>query len=173
MIPAPNRTDPPVVADERTMLEAWLDFHRATLATKCAGLSDDQLREQAVPPSTLSLLGLLRHMTEVERGWFGRSLAGEHIEPTYYSEEKPDDDFDDIATQDPAEAYAVWAAECIRSRERAEGFSLDDLGKGKRRREGDPRVSLRWIMVHMIEEYARHNGHADFLRERIDGATGD
>ena len=173
MIPAPQRVDPPVVADERTMLEAWLEFHRATLILKCAGVTDAQLREPAVPPSSLTLLGLLRHMTEVERGWFSRSLAGEETPPLYYTDNRPDDDFDDIATQDPIDAYALWVAECERSRQHAAQASLDDIGKGRRRRPGDQQVSLRWIMTHMIEEYARHNGHADLLRQRIDGATGD
>jgi uncharacterized damage-inducible protein DinB len=172
MISPPDRLDPPIVADETTMLDAWLDYERNTLALKCAGLTDDQLRERAVPPSSLSLLGLLRHMTEVERGWFSRTLAGTGSEPLYYSDDRPDEDFDDLATPDPAEAYANWVTECDTSREHATRFALDDVGRGKRRRPGDKQVSLRWIMVHMIEEYARRNGHADFLRERIDGSTG-
>jgi uncharacterized damage-inducible protein DinB len=167
---AAERTDPPPEADERDMLTAWLDYHRDTLAAKCAGLSDAQLRQRAVPPSSLSLLGLVRHMAEVERVWFRRVLAGQDWPMIYCSEDdNPDGDFDDIADADVAQDFATWRAECEAAREAAAtASSLDVTGL---RRSG-VRVSLRWIMVHMIEEYARHNGHADFLRERIDGATG-
>jgi uncharacterized damage-inducible protein DinB len=165
-----ERIDPPLVAQERGMLDAWLDYHRATLAVKCEGLTDDQLRARAVPPSSLSLLGLVRHMGEVERSWFRRVLGGEQAPPRYYSDENPDGDFDDVAGAGVAEAFGYWRDECAHARERvAAAPSLDVTGTG---RSGD-RYSLRWIMVHMIEEYARHNGHADLLRERIDGAVGD
>jgi hypothetical protein len=165
-----ERIDPPLVAQEREMLDAWLDYHRATLAVKCEGLTDDQLRARAVPPSSLSLLGLVRHMGEVERSWFRRVLGGEQAPPRYYSDENPDGDFDDVAGAGVAEAFGYWRDECAHARERvAAAPSLDVTGTG---RHGE-RYSLRWIMVHMIEEYARHNGHADLLRERIDGAVGD
>jgi uncharacterized damage-inducible protein DinB len=165
-----ERIDPPLVAQEREMLDTWLDFHRATLAVKCEDLTDDQLRARAVPPSSLSLLGLVRHMGEVERSWFRRVLGGEQAPPRYYSDENPDGDFDDVAGAGVAEAFGYWRDECAHARERvAAAPSLDVTGTG---RSGD-RYSLRWIMVHMIEEYARHNGHADLLRERIDGAVGD
>jgi uncharacterized damage-inducible protein DinB len=165
-----ERIDPPLVAQEREMLDTWLDFHRATLAVKCEGLTDDQLRARAVPPSSLSLLGLVRHMGEVERSWFRRVLGGEQAPPRYYSDENPDGDFDDVAGAGVAEAFGYWRDECAHARERvAAAPSLDVTGTG---RHGE-RYSLRWIMVHMIEEYARHNGHADLLRERIDGAVGD
>jgi uncharacterized damage-inducible protein DinB len=165
-----ERIDPPLVAQERGMLDAWLDYHRATLAVKCEGLTDDQLRARAVPPSSLSLLGLVRHMGEVERSWFRSVLGGEQAPPRYYSDENPDGDFDDVAGAGVAEAFGYWRDECAHARERvAAAPSLDVTGTG---RSGD-RYSLRWIMVHMIEEYARHNGHADLLRERIDGAVGD
>jgi hypothetical protein len=165
-----ERIDPPLVAQEREMLDAWLDYHRATLAVKCEDLTDDQLRTRAVPPSSLSLLGLVRHMGEVERVWFRRVLGGEQAPPRYYSDENPDGDFDDVAGAGVAEAFGYWRDECAHARERvAAAPSLDVTGTG---RDGE-RYSLRWIMVHMIEEYARHNGHADLLRERIDGAVGD
>ena len=165
-----ERIDPPLVAQEREMLDAWLDYHRATLAVKCEGLTDDQLRAQAVPPSSLSLLGLVRHMGEVERSWFRRVLSGEQAPPRYYSDENPDGDFDDVADAVVADAFGYWRDECAHARERvAAAPSLDVTGTG---RQGEG-YSLRWIMVHMIEEYARHNGHADLLRERIDGTTGD
>jgi uncharacterized damage-inducible protein DinB len=165
-----ERTDPPMLADERTTLLSFLDYQRDTLAWKCDGLSDDQLRERAVSPSSMSLLGLVRHMSDVERGWFQRTLAGEDVPPRYYSDTDPDGDFDNVDEADVAEAFAIWHAECDRSREIVAGTgSLDTPGT---RRDGS-RVSLRWIIAHMIEEYARHNGHADLLRERLDGATGE
>jgi uncharacterized damage-inducible protein DinB len=167
-----TRRDPPLEADERTMLEAWLDYQRATLVVKCEGLGADDLRRRSVPPSTLSLLGLVRHMAEVERGWFRRTLAGEDVTPLYYSESDPDGDFDGVDAADPGEAFATWRAECEHSAARlAAVTALDQVG-ARPRRSGQG-VSVRWILVHMIEEYARHNGHADLLRQRIDGAVGE
>jgi len=149
------------------MLESWLDFHRATLLMKCTGLNDEQLRIRACPPSTLTLLGLVRHMDEVENGWFGR-FAGEES-PVYSTDEWPDADFDDLDGADAAANFAAFERQCARSRERAAGRGLDETFTGRRGKE----FSLRWIYVHMIEEYARHNGHADLIREAIDGTTGD
>lgn len=168
----PQRVDPPFAADERTMLEAWLDYHRATLLLKCADLSPDDLRRRSVPPSTLSLLGLVRHMTDVERNWFARVLDGDAgAGPLHWSQDDEDGDFDNVDTADADADLALYAAEVERCRARAAAHgSLDVLGA--RRRDGHD-VSLRWIYVHMIEEYARHNGHADLLRERIDGRTGE
>jgi len=164
-----DRIDPPYEAGERAMLDAWLDYHRATLAMKCDGLSDAQLRERAVPPSTLSLLGLVRHMADVERNWFRRVLGGEDAPPLYWSDDDPDGDFDNVDTAEVAAGFAAWRSECDRARQAAAAAaSLEATGL----RRGEP-VSLRWILVHMIEEYARHNGHADLLRERIDGTVGD
>jgi uncharacterized damage-inducible protein DinB len=167
------RTAPPLIADERTMLCGWLDWHRETLAAKCAGLTPAQLAEWSVPPSSMSLLGLVRHLTEVERTWFQRVLAGEDAPPLYYSDEYPDGEFDlvDPATTDAAvvdAAFAAWNADCARSREVVAAMTLDDV-----RPRRDEEISVRWVLVHMIEEYARHNGHADLLRERIDGVTGE
>jgi uncharacterized damage-inducible protein DinB len=164
-----ERVEPAYEQDERPMLESWLEFHRATLAWKCEGLSRGQLATRAVPPSTMSLLGLVRHMADVERNWFRRALDGEDAPPIYFSADNEDGDFDDVDTADDAEAFATWRAECDHAREVAAArASLDDCGS----RRGQA-VSLRWIYVHMIEEYARHNGHADLLRECIDGSTGD
>jgi uncharacterized damage-inducible protein DinB len=166
-----ERTDPPFVNDERPMLDAWLDFQRATLEMKCDGLTPGQLRERAVPPSSLSLLGLVRHMAEVERGWFQRAFANEETPPLYYSEDDPDGDFNNIDDADPEEAFAAWHEACDRARAiAASAPSLDEIAQNPRNRD---QISLRWILVHMIEEYARHNGHADFLRERIDGSVGN
>jgi uncharacterized damage-inducible protein DinB len=165
----PNRIDPPFVAGERAMLESWLEYHRATLAWKCEGLDDAQLRERAVPPSPLSLLGLVRHMADVERSWFRRVLGGENVPGIYWTDDDPDGYFDNFDAADVQEAFATWRAECEHARRNAAAAdSLDVTGQ----RRGET-VTLRWILVHMIEEYARHNGHADFLRERIDGAVGD
>ena len=168
----PERTEPSTTAGEREMLDGWLDYHRETLAQKCAGLDDSRLRELSAPPSELSLLGLVRHMAEVERGWFRNTLAGEALDPLYYSEADQDGDFHVTEQDTYAEAYAAWQAEIARARELAAAHGLDDIGRTKSRRTGES-YNLRWIMTHMIEEYARHNGHADLIRERIDGATGD
>ncbi|MFE4513523.1 DinB family protein [Kitasatospora sp. NPDC056783] len=168
----PNpRVDPPMVADEATTLTGFLDYHRDTLAQKCAGLTDDQLRLRSVPPSNLSLLGLVRHMAEVEQYWFQSVLLGQEIpEGHFWTEANEDGDFDDIDTADVAADFAVWRAEIEASRSAAAGLPLDTVGKKLRR--GEP-VTLRWILAHMVEEYARHNGHADLLRESVDGATGE
>jgi uncharacterized damage-inducible protein DinB len=170
--PVDHRVDPPFLAEEREMLETWLEYHRATLAMKCEGLDDEQLRRRSVEPSTMSLLGLVRHMAEVERNWFRRVLGADLRDtdagPIFYDDANPDGDFDDVDGADVASDMATWNAEIERAREIAAAHTLDDTGI----RHGEP-VSLRWILVHMIEEYARHNGHADLLRERIDGATGD
>jgi uncharacterized damage-inducible protein DinB len=150
------------------MLDAWLDFHRDTLAVKCDGLTGDQLRERAVPPSSLSLLGLVRHMAEGERQWFKMVFGGEQIPYHYYADDSPDAEFDDVDGADVAEAFETWRSECADARERAAAApSVDVTGT-----QDGKEFSLRWIMIHMIEEYARHNGHADLLRERIDGTVG-
>jgi len=154
------------------MLEGWLDFHRATLRVKCAGLTDEQLRLRSVEPSTLSLLGLIRHMTEVELGWFVRGVGGEEVTPMYYSDDNLDGDFDDVDDADAAADLAAYEAAVERARGAAAGASLDEVFE-RTRSTGVVRYQVRWVYLHMIEEYARHNGHADLLRQRIDGATGD
>src|SRR5215475_9010359 len=164
-----ERAEPPLVAEERTMLEAWLEFHRGTLAVKCAGLTDGQLRERAVPPASLSLLGLVRHMAEGEHQWFTMVLGGEQIRYPYYTEDNPDADFDDVDSADVAEAFETWRSECAQARKRAAAAPSLDVTATHRGRE----FSLRWIMIHLNEESPRHNGHADLLRERIDGTVGD
>ncbi|MFC4947151.1 DinB family protein [Pseudonocardia sp. GCM10023141] len=166
------RTQPPLVADERATLAGFLDWQRQTLALKCAGLTPAQLAERPVPPSAMSLLGLVRHLTENERGWFLEVLDGQDV-PLLYGAGDADITGVDPEGVDAAEVTAVfdtWNAECAQSREVvARLATLDAIGKDDRGRE----FSARWIITHMIEEYARHNGHADFLRERIDGATGE
>ncbi|GGX80203.1 hypothetical protein GCM10010358_38190 [Streptomyces minutiscleroticus] len=164
-----ERIGPPAIADERDMLRGYLDFHRATLALKCEGLTDEELRRQSMPPSTLSLLGLVRHMAEVERSWFRRIINGEDI-PLVWS-----DDFDfqvayDAREADRQEAFDAWRTEIEHARRiEAAAESLDVIAHDRRK---DQTVSLRMVMLHMIHEYARHNGHADFLREGIDGTVG-
>ncbi len=163
------REPEPFVADERTMLEGWLTYHRQTLLHKCAGLTAEQLKRRSVEPSSLSLLGLVRHMAEVERGWFRSRFAGEDLPSIYCSEDNLDGDFDDVADADAEADLEVFRTEVALADDAARGHSLDETFLGRR----GALISLRWVYVHMIEEYARHNGHADFLRERIDGATGD
>jgi uncharacterized protein DUF664 len=167
--PAPVRTHPPFRDPERPALEAWLEYERATLLTKCAGLTPDQLVLRSVPPSSLSLLGLVRHLTEVERSWFRRRLDRQAIPLQYCSDDHPDGDFDDLDPLRAEDDLAAYQAELTAAREVAAHHGLDDVGLVG---EGEE-VDLRWIYLHMIEEYARHNGHADLLRERIDGATGE
>ena len=167
--PEPDRQSAPYVADERQMLQGWLDFHRQTLLKKCAGLTGEQLRERAAPPSKLSLLGLVRHMAEVERGWFRRRIAGEEPGFLYSSEADPDGEFDHVDTADPEQDFATYHSEIKLADQAAAGRDLDETFFHEHRKTA---MSVRWVYVHMIEEYARHNGHADLLRERIDGATG-
>ena len=169
--PGVERVDPPDVAHERQMLDGWLEFHRATLLTKCAGLTAGQLRRRAAPPSTLSLLGLVRHLAEVERSWFQRRVAGRDVDFLYCDlESNPDGDFDDVDTADAQADFAVYDREVAAARAVAAGRSLDETFFHSHRQVD---LSVRWLYLHMIEEYARHNGHADFLRQGVDGATGD
>jgi uncharacterized damage-inducible protein DinB len=163
---ARKRPEPPRVADERTTLTGFLQYQRETLAMTCAGLTAERLRERAVPPSGLSLLGLVRHMADVERTWFRNVFHGEHTKSHWPRSEGGAFDVD---TADPAEAFEIWHEECARSSAIVDAAeSLDATGHF-----GRDVFSLRCILIHMIEEYARHNGHADLLRERIDGATGE
>ena len=166
--PPDTRPQPPTTGTERELLDAFLDFHRATLLWKCAGLTDSQLRERPVPPSGLAMLGLVRHLTEVERGWFFDYL-GEDAAPVYFSKEAPDDDFDALDSAPPADVIARYQDELDRIRRDIAPIPLEAEHTDRRGRTH----SLRWVYLHMIEEYARHNGHADLIREAIDGATGE
>jgi uncharacterized damage-inducible protein DinB len=160
--PEVTREEGPLAAGERVMLQAFLDWHRATLLQKCAGLTGEQLAQQAVPPSELSLLGLIRHLTRVERAWFRQRFADEPVEDAYGREA--------AWKADPARAaadYARYTEECRLADEAAANAPLDATFT-----HSGETMSLRLIYLHMIEEYARHIGHADLLRERIDGATG-
>ncbi|GII01159.1 hypothetical protein Pta02_31670 [Planobispora takensis] len=164
-----ERVGPPFIGGEREMLRAFLDYHRATLAMKCDGLSDEELRRQSMPPSTLSLLGLVRHMAEVERTWFRRVINREDI-PLVWSDEGDYQVAYDASGATRSEAFEAWRAEVEHSRRiEREAESLDVTGYQVR---WEAEVSLRMVMLHLIHEYARHNGHADFLREGIDGTVG-
>ncbi|MFI7605961.1 DinB family protein [Micromonospora sp. NPDC049366] len=164
-----ERIDPPLIGGEREMLRAFLDYHRSTLALKCDGLSDDELRQQSSPPSTLSLLGLVRHMAEVERQWFRRVIDGQDL-PLVWSAEGDFQEAYDASASTRAEAFAAWRREVEHSRRiEREAESLDVVAHNAR---WGTDVSLRLVMLHLIHEYARHNGHADFLREAIDGTVG-
>lgn len=164
-----ERVGPPLIAGERETLRAFLDFHRATLAMKCDGLSDEDLRRRSMPPSTLSLLGLVRHMAEVERAWFRRVINAEDI-PLVWSDEGDYQAAYDASAATRSEAFGAWRAEVKHARRiEKEAQSLDVTGHQARWGED---VSLRLVMLHLIHEYARHNGHADFLREAIDGTVG-
>jgi uncharacterized damage-inducible protein DinB len=164
----PRRQEPSFVLGDRPMLEAWLEFHRTTLLLKCEGLDDAARKRRPVSSSLLSLHGLLRHMAEVERNWFQRVLSRQPDSPPIWFD--PDIDDSELVPLDDADwdsDLAVWEAECDASRKVAAVHQLDDTGI----RHGQP-CSLRWIYVHMIEEYSRHNGHADLIREMIDGQVG-
>jgi uncharacterized damage-inducible protein DinB len=169
---ATDRARPARNAGELEMLTGWLEHHRGILIWKCADLTAEQLRRRAVPPSTLSLLGLVRHMAQVERGWFRQLFLGEDVADLYDTSADEDADFNDVDHADPAEAFHVFEQECAASRQVvAQTMSLDVASKRTSEHTGET-WSLRWIVTHMIEEYARHNGHADLLRECIDGSTG-
>jgi hypothetical protein len=164
----PRRQEPSFILGEREMLEGWLDFHRTTLLFKCEGVDEVGLRSRPVPTSRLSLHGLVRHMAEVERNWFRRVLLREPDAPSIWFDPAIEDS--ELVPLDDADwraDLAAWQAECAASRVAAAKHSLEDTGL----RFGEP-CSLRWIYVHMIEEYARHNGHADIIRELVDGRVG-
>jgi hypothetical protein len=164
----PRRTEPPFLLTERAMLEAWLEFHRTTLLLKCEGLDDAGRKRRPVPTSKLSLHGLVRHMAEVERNWFRRVLLRDtSAAPIWFDPAEEDSELVPLDGADWQADLATWQAECDASRVAAAEHELDDVGL----RRGEP-CSLRWIYHHMIEEYARHNGHADLIRELVDGSVG-
>jgi uncharacterized damage-inducible protein DinB len=163
-----RRSEPAYLLADRAMLEAWLEFHRMTLLLKCEGLDDAGRKARPVPTSNLSLHGLVRHMAEVERNWFTRVLLSAADTPfIWFDPEVEDSDLVPLDDADWEHDLAAWHAECERSRANAADKALDHTGT----RRGQA-VSLRWIYTHMIEEYARHNGHADLIRELVDGAVG-
>jgi hypothetical protein len=170
-VPPTDRPDPDRIADERTSLEQWLDYQRNTLLMKCAGLTAEQLKIRAVPPSRLSLLGLVRHMVEVEQWWF-RMHAGQEDLRFPFDPDSAGLDFEEVADADAAANIELFREACEQSRAVTAGLALDDVVPSRGDHPERTR-DIRWIYVHMIEEYARHNGHADLLRECVDGVTGD
>jgi hypothetical protein len=158
-----------LVGDDGTMLPPWLDYQRATLLWKCELLEGDALVRRSVPPSPISLLGIVRHMTLVEWSWFERVFAATGTPRPISTEHDEDADWNDLDPVRAMEDIELFQRQCDISRGIvAAAQSMDQLAADAR-----DDVSLRWIMVHMIEEYARHNGHADLLRELIDGAVGE
>lgn len=157
---------------EREMLTAFLDYFRVVLVRKIEGLSEEQARTPACPPSDLTLLGLVRHMAEVERIWSQWLFSGGPNVPLYYGDAHPDGDpdgdFHPPADATIADAVATFWAETAAADEIYRAADFDDIEA-----VGSKGRSLRWIHVHLVEEYARHCGHADLLRQAIDGVTGD
>ena len=166
-----TRTDGPMTGGERAVLDHWLDLYRDTALLKLAGLDAEQLTRRAVPPSSMSLIGIVRHLTEVEAYWLRVVLLDEQDVPDYYcTPASQDGDFDDIDPATAAADVAAYQAELVTTRAKATAWT--DLAvpvRGLRKRQ---QVNLRWILTHLIEEYARHLGHMDLLREAIDGRTG-
>ena len=159
----PERRNEP----EQDMLRDWLKWHRATLLRKCAGLSPAQLALRAVPPSNLSLLGLVRHMSDTERGWVRQTYRGEQIPDLYYRSDAPDADFAEADAARAEEDFERYRAEC-----RTVDAALADAKLDETFIFREQAISVRWMWQHLVEEYARHNGHADLIREVIDGSTG-
>ena len=162
-----DRRDPPVVAEEKEMLVAFLDYHRDTLIGKLEGLDDEQLRRRLVPSET-TILGVVKHLAYVERGWFQRTFLVDMTLERGRSEDDPDADWR-IGPDESTEAIVdLYRAEVAKGRAIIEAAAFEDLAK-----RSDRRYTLRWIVAHMIEETARHNGHVDILRELIDGSVGE
>jgi uncharacterized damage-inducible protein DinB len=167
------RSEPPPQGGELEALSGFLRWQRETLELKCSGLDAAGLARRSVEPSSMSLLGLLRHLADVERAWFRSFMAGQDAPSRFSSREDPDGDFDGARPDEAvvAEAWQAWREEIAF----ADSFvaaapALELLGTKEDAWRG--KMSLRWVLNHMIEEYARDNGHADLLRERIDGAVG-
>jgi uncharacterized damage-inducible protein DinB len=163
-----DRTDPPIEAPERAMLEAFLDFLRATILLKADGLSDEDLRRPMVPSGT-SLLGMIKHLAFVERWWFQSVFAGADVDFPW-TDDDPDADWRPEPEETADQILDLYRSECEASRRVIAQASPDDHEAGESSRG---KTTLRWILIHMIEETARHAGHADILREMIDGATGE
>ena len=165
MTPVPP--DPSPAAPERVILDEFLNYYRAVFRRKAEGIDDDAARTATCPPSDLTITGLVRHMAEVERSWFRRGIAGENAAPIYYSDDDPDGDLHVGPADTLDEALPLGEARSSSPRRSWRPPALDDLDRLREE------YSVRWILVHMIEEYARHCGHLDLIREAIDGSTGD
>jgi uncharacterized damage-inducible protein DinB len=166
-VPAPSPVDGPLTGDDRPILEGFLNWQRATLLNICAGLDGEQLAGRPIPSSGLSLLGLIRHLAKVERTWFRQRAAGQPVEPMYDPALGKDADFDLAVAAEAESDVTRLEAEWRLADEAVAGLAFDHTFEVN----GEP-FSLRMVYVHMIHEYARHNGHADLLRESIDGVTG-
>ena len=158
--------DGPLTGDDRPILEGFLAWHRALLLRKCAGLTGDQLAQRAVPPSNLALLGLVRHLAKVERTWFRERIGRQELEPMYHPALGADADFEDLDPDRAQADYERLLQECRLADEALAVVSYDDTITAHA-----GVMSVRAVVIHMIEEYAQHNGHADLLRERVDGTT--
>ncbi len=168
-----ERVDPDLVGTELDNLTQFLDYHRLTFTRKCAGLTEEQLKRRAAPPSGLSLLGVMRHLSEVERHWFGACLDGRPVDDYYCTPDNLDGDFDDLDSATVDEVWTHYLGEIAESRRVLATFATaDDLSRATSGPRSRSRT-LRWVLLHLLEEYARHNGHADLLREAIDGSTGE
>jgi Protein of unknown function (DUF664) len=165
--PIDDRAEVPFMAGERESLESWLEMYRRTLPLKVGGLTPEQLCTASVPPSNLTLLGLVRHLTKVEQYWFSTVVSGELV-PLVYGDR--DGDFNEITPAHAMADLARYDQELVTSRSAA--ASVADLDRALPGTRHGQELNLRWVYVHMIEEYARHLGHADLLREAIDGVTG-
>ncbi len=169
-----TRLDPPVQGDERTLLLAFLDYHRATLRTKAGGLDASQLAA-TLPPSDMTLGGMVKHLALVEHNWLREVFLGEPmVEPWASVDWDADRDWDwhSARDDDPEEIWRLYEAMVADADGIIAGAALDDLSAESSRSQQRP-FSLRWILLHLIEEYARHNGHADLMRESVDGQTGE
>jgi len=165
------RTDGPMIGSERAVLDHWLDLYRDTVLLKVAGLDSEQLARRACAPSSMSLIGVVRHLTEVEAYWLRVVLLDEQDVPDYYcTTTSRDGDFGDIDPATAAADVAAYQAEVVTTR--ANTTAWTDLSVPVRGLRKGKQVNLRWILTHLIEEYARHLGHMDLLREAVDGRTG-
>jgi hypothetical protein len=163
----PQTSDGPLAGVDRPILESYLDFERSSLLNICAGLTGERLVERSTEPSGLSLLGIVRHLAKVERIWFRQRVGGEDVPPLFDPSLGKDADFERTDPDRAAEDFEVYAREVALARAAAADHQLEDTFELR----GDT-CSLRFVYVHMIAEYSRHNGHADLIRERLDGSTG-
>jgi uncharacterized damage-inducible protein DinB len=160
--------DEPFTGVERPMLDGFLDRYRASFLNRCSGLTAEQLAERPVPPSNLSLIGIARHLTDVELTYFRRRWGGQEIDSYYASQDRPDADFEDASPATAERDLQRLAAEQDAARQAVAGMALEEIFVNPRWGE----MSLRWALIHMIGEYAGHTGQADLIRERIDGKAG-
>jgi len=166
-LPDDTRPQAPERGGERETIEGFLDFQRASIVWKATGLSDADAARRLLPSLT-TVSGIIRHLADVERSWFREDMAGETLERTRWSEDDPDGEFRVTQSDSLAAIIADYELACAESREVAARFGLDDLSA-----TGDGRFTLRWILLHLTEETARHLGHIDLLRELLDGAVGE